>query len=135
MFLTDLFFALLIALLVTGILTPFFRRNAAPESSFWPPFLFIFLIMLAFTWAGGVWVTPFGPTLWGGYWLPFLMVAFVVALLLAAMAPHHRRRGGPVAGADPARGVDAEAAVGLALGAISWIVITVLGILIVMHYL
>jgi hypothetical protein len=43
-------------------------------------------------WAGGLWITPFGPTWFGISWLPFLMIAFFLALLLAAATPTQRPR-------------------------------------------
>jgi hypothetical protein len=46
-----------------------------------------FLVIFLASWAGGVWLSPFGPRLWGGYWLPFLSAGLFVARLLAATAP------------------------------------------------
>lgn len=40
-------------------------------------------------WAGGVWLPPVGPSMFGIAWMPFLFVGLVVALLLA---PSVRRR-------------------------------------------
>jgi len=39
-----------------------------------------------------VWVKPFGPPLWGIYWLPFLFSGLIVALLFAVSAPQQPPR-------------------------------------------
>jgi hypothetical protein len=41
------------------------------------------------TWAGGVWITPIGPSLWGIKWLPFFLAGLLLALLLAGHVPPH----------------------------------------------
>ena len=46
--------------------------------------VWLFLIIFLATWAGGLWMRPFGPTLWGIHWLAFLLVGVGVALILAA---------------------------------------------------
>jgi len=45
------------------------------------------------TWAGGIWIGPFGPSFKGVYWLPFLLVAVLVGFLLTALAPRRAPRG------------------------------------------
>lgn len=85
MFLFDFFLALAIAGLVTAAFALLFgRRGPWARSS-----LFFLLIFLA-AWAGGVWITPIGPPMWGVYWLPFLVVAVLFAFLLAAATPPER---------------------------------------------
>jgi hypothetical protein len=39
------------------------------------------------TWAGGVWVVPFGPTHLGVTWLPFLLIEILLAVLIVALSP------------------------------------------------
>lgn len=85
MYLVDLLFAFVIALLLTSLLVPLggFRRRTAGETGA-GILLFLFCALFFTTWAGGLWVAPFGPTLLGRSWLPFLLVGGFVALLLAA---------------------------------------------------
>lgn len=78
----DLLFALVVALGLTLIFAGLFR-NAGPWALWW---MFLLLVFLA-AWAGGVWITPIGPQLFGRYWLPFLLAGLFFALLLAAAAP------------------------------------------------
>jgi hypothetical protein len=58
----------------------------------WLNFLFFFSIFFLITWAGGIWLTPFGPSIKGFYWLPFLVVGILIALFLAAAVTSYRPR-------------------------------------------
>jgi hypothetical protein len=50
-------------------------------------FIWFFLLVLTATWAGGVWIRPFGPA-WGDIrWLQFLVVGLLVVLMFALFAP------------------------------------------------
>jgi hypothetical protein len=82
MFIIDLLFVLVIAVILTTIFgTALLKAN-------WGSFLLAFFLILLFgTWAIGLWITPFGPVLWGGYWLTFLMIGLFIAVLLAAFTP------------------------------------------------
>lgn len=40
-------------------------------------------------WAGGIWIRPVGPALWGIKWLSFLLAGLLLALLLAGHVPLH----------------------------------------------
>jgi hypothetical protein len=114
MFLTDLLFALVIGLLLTGLFNLLFR-NRGPWGLWW-----VFLIVVFFaTWAGGVWVTPFGPIWFGVAWLPFLLIGFLVALLLAAATPTQlpRTRSEAIAQAE------AESAGAVALSVFFWVLL------------
>jgi len=78
--------ALVIALLLGIIFTAFGWRG--PWEAIWVFLLILFL----FTWVGGVWSAPYGPPLWGVYWLPFLFFGFLLILLVAAAAPVRKPR-------------------------------------------
>jgi hypothetical protein len=86
MFIVDLLFALVMALIFTLIFAVGFRRPG-PWSSIAAFFVVIFLA----TWAGGLWISPAGPVFLGIYWLPILLTALLVALLLAAVPPRRPR--------------------------------------------
>jgi hypothetical protein len=87
MFLTELLFALCMALLFTLIFTMGLKRPG-PWSAWWAFFLVIFLA----AWAGGLWISPAGPVFIGIYWLPILLVTFIFAILLASVAPPRSRQ-------------------------------------------
>ena len=93
MFVANLVFAfvaaLLFSVLIAGLIG--WRHPADRGDGAAGPALFLFLILFLTAWAGGVWVRPFGPVLWGTSWLPFFLVALLVGLILLAVAAPSRR--------------------------------------------
>jgi Ca2+/Na+ antiporter len=83
---------ILVALLVTLVLSAVFAlatwKGGKRKGLIW-----LFLILFFATWAGGLWMRPFGPTLWGINWLSFLLVGVVVALILAASQARPKPQG------------------------------------------
>lgn len=75
-------FALFYAIVITSIFTLIFR-NTGPWKGSWIFFFLIFLIALG----AGEWTLPIGPAVWGYYWIPGLIAAIILALLLAAATP------------------------------------------------
>lgn len=82
MFLLDLMIALMIGFLLVLVFSALFR-DRTPWGSFWIFLLVVFLV----TWAGGIWISPFGPTIFDVAWLPFLIVGLIITVLLAAAVP------------------------------------------------
>ena len=82
MFFMDLLLALVAALIVSSVFAFGFRRRGL-----WPRFWLLFLVIFLFTWAGGIWIHPIGPTIKGVFWIPFLIIALLIALFLAAAIP------------------------------------------------
>jgi hypothetical protein len=125
-----LFVDLLVALLVGIVLTIVFAalfRNTGPWGAWWA---FLLIVVLA-TWAGGLWITPFGPPIWGYTWLPFLLVGVFFALLIAAATPVPRR---PLNRVERGKAQEAAAETATALGIFFWVLIVGLGIAIVLAY-
>lgn len=87
MFLGEVLLALCMAILFTLIFTLGFKRPG-PWTAWWAFFLVIFLA----AWAGGLWISPAGPVFIGIYWLPIILVAFIFAVLLAAVSPLQTRQ-------------------------------------------
>ena len=89
MFLIDILFAAVIGLLLT-LLFGFGLGRKGP----WSSALIFFLIVFLASWAIGTIVEDSGPNIMGFYFLPFLIGAIIIALLLAAATPirlyHHR---------------------------------------------
>lgn len=80
MIIVDIVFALVIALLLVFIFAILFGIK--------PPgfgLATFFVVVFLASWAGGVWLKPLGSASWGSYWLPFLLVGLMAALLLAAV--------------------------------------------------
>jgi len=82
MILIALTFAFLFALILT-ILFYFIYGIKGP----WKGYKYFFLIIFLVSFAAGEWVIPAGPVAWGYYWLPALITAILIAILLAAIAP------------------------------------------------
>jgi hypothetical protein len=78
-----------------------------------------FILFLA-TWAGGLWVMPFGPVWWGVPWLPFLLVGLFIALLLAALIPGETQRPRPKTPSEIQRQAHADAESIIALDIFFW---------------
>ena len=87
-----IFLELLVALVVSSLLSALFVLATRKESR-WTGLFWIFLIIFPATWAGGIWVRPFGPPLWGIHWLKFLFAGLISALFLAVSVPRMPPRG------------------------------------------
>ena len=86
MFITHLIYALFIGLGIAWLFGLALGTRGPWNSFFW----FFFVIFL-FSWGGGVWLTPFGPTGWGVAWMPFLVMGVFITLLLSAATPRSAR--------------------------------------------
>lgn len=87
MFITHLIYALFIGLGIAWLFG-FALGTRGP----WNSFFWFFFVIFLFSWGGGVWLTPFGPTGWGVSWLPFLVMGVFITLLLSAATPQSSRR-------------------------------------------
>ncbi len=124
---------LAIALIFTLLIGLFFLgcRRCGP----WQGLGWFFMLLFLFTWAGGVWTGPYGPVLWGYYWLPFFIVGIVFALLLAAAVvprpPRNRKEAFKQAKTEAA----AEQVTDMAVNTFFWILVMVLVAALATHYL
>ncbi|MBB2148245.1 hypothetical protein [Pedobacter gandavensis] len=76
-------FALFFAIILTAVFRLFFH-NSGSWAEFWSFFVLLFFVSLA----AGEWAAPRGPSVWGYYWVPGLISAFVVGLVIVAVSPH-----------------------------------------------
>lgn len=140
MFMLDLLFAFLVAMILSLLFIPWTSAEREAEgTSAVSALLFFFLILLFATWAGGVWVEPFGPPIMGVAWLPFLFVGLLVALLIAAATEPSRRRYMGNQRRVPPRGgatTNEETAefAAAAFGVLFWILLVVLIVAVVSSY-
>jgi hypothetical protein len=132
MFFLEFLFAFVLALVIAGILAAALSRSTDQRSEIWPLGLFFFVLLLFTIWAGGVWIAPVGPELWGVSWVPYVIIGIIVALLLAASVPSQDRwrsaqaaaaAGSGTTTATPAEG---EVASAVALSVFFWIVVAAL---------
>ncbi len=129
MILIDFLFALFFALVIGGLFAAAFRTRGP-----WDSLLLFLLVILLFTWAGGAWITPFGPVLWGGYWLPFLVIALIITVLLAAAAPVNAKEERLERSVEPTERVEESIVVG-AVSFFFWIFIFFLILALLFAYL
>jgi Ca2+/Na+ antiporter len=80
--------SLVVALVLCVIFALVTRSKSRRTGVVW-----FFLFVLMATWAGGVWIRPFGPTLSDVRWLQFLVVGLLVVLMFALFAPLKPPRG------------------------------------------
>ena len=73
--------AFLIAATLSYLFAGNLRRRGKRKGFFW-----FFLIIFMMTWAGGVWLMPFGPMVMGIHWLPFVLVGLVGAMVISLVA-------------------------------------------------
>jgi hypothetical protein len=136
----ELIFALVIALLLAVLFIPWTApEREAERTSAAAVLLFFFLILFLATWAGGVWIRPVGPPLWGASWMSFVLVGFFVAMLLAAATEPSRRRyirsrGKLVPVRNPEAEEETAEAVATAFGLLFWVLILGLIAAIVISY-
>jgi hypothetical protein len=90
----DLLFALGIGLILTAVFAGLFGRSGP-----WASIPVFFALIFLAAWAGGVWIAPMGPVIFGVYWVPFVVFGLIFALLLAAaMVPEREIGAGEAAG-------------------------------------
>jgi hypothetical protein len=124
----DFIFAVFIAVILSIVFAGGFR-NRGP----WANTVVFFAVVFLAAWAGGMWLQPIGPSLWGMYWVPFVFVGLLVALLLAAVAPPQQRSPRKAAGVHEEK-VE-EVATMRALGIFFWIFVVALILVILISYL
>jgi hypothetical protein len=127
MFVADLFVALVVALLIGLVFFVIMGRSP------WKGFFWAFLAIFLFSWAAGVWIRPFGPSIWGVTWLPFLVFGFLLALIIAATVPPRPRRPGPDV-LERGEAASEPDATHVAVGVFFWVLLLGLLVALVGHY-
>ncbi|MBD3401407.1 hypothetical protein GF420_00820 [candidate division GN15 bacterium] len=131
MFLIDLLLAFVVALILSLILAGLAGWQYPGRVGIWPSLLLLFFILFFATWAGGAWLTPVGPVVWGTYWVPFVLVGFIIALLLAAIVPPRR----PRSRVEAIEQAEARADTQMALGVFFWVFFIVVVAAIIARYI
>jgi hypothetical protein len=86
MFFAGIGLALIIAFILTLIVGRGFKRFAYAD------LVGLFFVIFLATYAGGLWIQPVGPALWGVSITAFIVVGSLVALMVAATLPTPRHR-------------------------------------------
>lgn len=122
MLITDFFFALFAAIVLSVVIAVFFgwRHPAQPDSSVAAALGFAFLTIFLAAIVGSMWIRPMTAMPWEGRWLPVLGISLLVAtIILAVSAPRPRRR--PVAPKNAER--EREEAVATVFGGFFWLMV------------
>jgi hypothetical protein len=80
--LINLLFVLFVSLAIGAMFAIGLRGRNEWAGTFW-----FFVILFLGTWALGSWLRPIGPPAWDVYWVPYVLAAAVIALLVAAVTP------------------------------------------------
>jgi len=122
----EILVAFFLAFTVILVLTGFAEGGGrAAWFAAWPVFLLFFFAILA----GGLWMTPVGPPLFGVYFVPFLLMALFVALFWASATPSptwKRRAGAPPS--DSTVQQDDRQVTAAGLGALFWMLLVGLAV-------
>ncbi len=132
MFLTDFFIALIIAIVFSLVLTGLLGWRHPASEALTGTIFFVFFMFLLFGWVGGIWLTPFGPQLWGSYWVPFIIIPLLVGLLLIALVPPSPP---PRTRREAMEEAAEEEAMASVLGMFFWILLILMALLIVYYYI
>lgn len=132
MFIGDFILAFLIALLLSLLLGFGFGWERPGSAGVWPSIWFLFIILFLAVLAVGGMVQPFGPHVWGVYWLPFLLVGIIVALIIAAAVPPRRI---PRSRTEAVKQREQMAEARVALGAFFWVLLVLLILATLVTYL
>jgi len=131
MFVADLLIAFVVTVIMMVFLMFVFRMEGPTSRR-----LLVALAIFLAAWVGGLWLVPFGPTVRGAYWAPFLAVGVVFGLIWLAIAPWPRREGirspRPPRDTGPAPEEPEEV---VAVSGFFWLVIVVFAVLIAVGYL
>lgn len=96
MFFSGIGLAFLVAFILTLVLGKGVKKYAFAD------LLGFFFVTFLAAWAGGLWIEPSGPAMWGISFTAFIIVGSIVALILAASLPttRHRTQHPPPTGTD-----------------------------------
>jgi hypothetical protein len=124
-FFSTFLFSLVIALIFTLVFGIKYRRLGP-----WVRVETFFVILFLSTWALGLLITPFGPVSYGVYWLPFLLIGLIIALLLASPRPAPLK-----SEEEAAREAKGQAEVENTVNAFFWALVVILVITIIFWYI
>ena len=122
-------FALAVALFLTVVFAVFGRQAKTPARV-----IVFFLVVFLGAWAGGIWITPVGPSILGVYWVSFFAAGLLFALVLEAVAAFSARPEDPHSG-HVQEDKKEEREIESVLGAFFWVLLAMFVAAIVLGYL
>jgi len=134
--LVALLFAIFIAVIFAGLAGAAWWGDRRGE---WGGGWLWLLVLFLAIWAIGIWVEPAGPLVFGVAWLPFLIIALFVGLMIAAVADAEPRWSRRVTAVEegrvgPTEVTEAEAAEARRISIFFWILFLGLILAVVFAY-
>lgn len=118
MFWMNLLLAVVLALIISLLLTVGLRWRHPSRDEHTTAAVFTFVLLFLTMLLVGVWFPPSGPLLWGTPWFTMLLAGLFVALLFAAAAPPPRRQA-----AEAVEKLEEAAAMAPVFGVFFWILV------------
>lgn len=84
MLLAEFLTALIMAVVISGLFGIIFGLKHTRGQKGLSSILLLFVIVLLAAWAGGLWITPFGPAIQDVHWLPYLITGLIFGFLFVA---------------------------------------------------
>jgi hypothetical protein len=131
----EFIFAVVVALVFSFLLVTLFGWQRPDRPGVKSAFVFLFIIMLFAVWAGGGWMRPFGPSLWGIAWLPFVLIGLLVALAILTFTPPRRPRTRREALEQAQAEAEAQAGAESLMTAFFWMLLLLLAVAVVFRHL
>jgi len=125
MILSDIILALVLGIVFAALFGAFARGRGRM-----PGIVPVFILFFLFAWAGGLWLRPAGPPVFGMYWAPGLILVVLIFLLLAAVVRRPTRTR-----TDVKEEIAVENAAATVIGITFWILIGLLLLAIFAGYL
>jgi len=135
MLIYDLLAAFVVAMVLSLLLAAAFGWRWPGKYGPLSSLLMLFIVLFFVSWAGGIWVEPFGPAIWDIYWLPFLMVGIIFSLLILALIPFRKPRTVKEAERQAEIRAEARAATETVLSIFFWVLMIALVGVIIARYL
>jgi Ca2+/Na+ antiporter len=126
----------LIALIIATILSVTFALTTRSRGDR-RGFTWFFLIILMATWAGGIWLQPFGPAFGEIRWMPFLAIGLTFAVfitLFGSRRPPHGRHETLDKLEEIAQGRKLEKVTYVTLSTFFWVVLFTLLVVVFIRY-
>lgn len=115
--------------LILGVLFAALFGGIARGRGNMPGIVPVFILFFLFAWAGGLWLRPVGPPVFGMYWVPGLILVVLIFLLLAAVV-----RGPTRTRTDVEEKIAVENATAAVIGITFWFLIGLLLLAILAGY-
>ena len=133
MIVKELITALLIAILTVAGFLLLIRGSGTRYGKIW-----LFLIVFGATWAGGVWIHPFGPPIGVVYWLTFTLAGIVAVGLIGLFTPNrppHGRHETLEKLEQVKQSEELQQVTTMTLSVLLWVVLTIFILAIVFRYI